>query len=173
MAGSGIDWGMGKTNIDPATGIRYGVIPANDVGEAWFDQSEPDYGEPSCPKCGSELAECDGGDYRCEHCETTIDANDSEQLYPESPLRHTYDADGYEITQGGDDTDLFITKSPFFTYATFCSPCAPGACHLRNPLRPEDAPDGNKCYCLGHDWFDGEKAPYVVFSVETGERVEK
>jgi len=24
---------------------------------------------------------------------------------------------------------------------------------------------GVKTYCLGHDWFDGDKAPYPVFTV--------
>jgi hypothetical protein len=26
-----------------------------------------------------------------------------------------------------------------------------------------------KAYCLGHDWFDDGRAPYPVYSVETGE----
>jgi hypothetical protein len=28
-----------------------------------------------------------------------------------------------------------------------------------------------KGYCFGHDWFEGGKAPYPVFSVKTGELV--
>ncbi len=49
----GIDYGNGLTNIDHSNGIRYGVIPANEVLQAWCDSSEPDYGEPHCPKCGN------------------------------------------------------------------------------------------------------------------------
>jgi len=30
----------------------------------------------------------------------------------------------------------------------------------------------NACYCFGHDWFEDGKAPYPVYSVETGELVE-
>ncbi len=29
----GIDYGMGQTNIDKANGIRFGVIPMNDLTE--------------------------------------------------------------------------------------------------------------------------------------------
>ena len=39
----GIDYGLGKTNIDPKTNIRYGVICQNDVGQAWYDSCEPVY----------------------------------------------------------------------------------------------------------------------------------
>lgn len=36
MTYSGIDYGMGQTNIDKETGIRYGVINANTLSEhAW------------------------------------------------------------------------------------------------------------------------------------------
>ena len=44
----GIDYGHGLSNVDKATGIRYGVIGQGTVGAAWYD-IEPDYGEPHCP----------------------------------------------------------------------------------------------------------------------------
>ena len=34
---AGIDYGMGQSNVDHATGIRYGVIAQNNVGQAWYD----------------------------------------------------------------------------------------------------------------------------------------
>jgi len=81
---------------------------------------------------------------------------------------HYYENDGYAL-QTDDDGDLWIIKSPYFTHAAFCSPCAPGACHLRNPLELPDP--ANKCYCLGHDWFDDGKAPYPVYSIATGKQI--
>ena len=60
--------------------------------------------------------------------------------------------------------DLWILKSPYYTFAQFCSPCAPGACHLEHPLEEKD-PD-NKCYCLHHEWFEKDKAPYPVYRIE-------
>lgn len=67
---AGIDYGLGRTNIDQATGIRYGVIPANDLGESWYESSEPDYGPPSCGKCGNEAVEIDNVPFDLDDCKT-------------------------------------------------------------------------------------------------------
>jgi len=53
----GIDYGRGETNIDKLTGIRFGVINQGEVGQAWFESAEADYGKPTCPKCGNEAIE--------------------------------------------------------------------------------------------------------------------
>ena len=164
-------------NLDAAAGIRYGVISQNDVGQAWFDGAEADYGKPHCPKCGNESQavrgeyaryqhaqhECD--DHVCHNCRYVFG---NESAFPESPLGFYVDDDGVKAT-AGEDGDIFVIKSPFYTYAQFCSPCAPGACHLANPLdRP--VPE-NKCYCFGHDWFESGLAPYPVYRVEDDQRV--
>lgn len=174
----GIDYGNGITNIDHATGIRYGVIPMHDVTQAWADSSEPEYGEPCCPKCGNEAKQSDDvpdfdeqddieidgcADYYCEHCRYAFDSQDA---FGEEPFAFNLDDGEYLCTQSADDCDIFVLKSPYFTYAQFCSPCAPGACYLRNY-----SPDGPKCYCLGPDWFDDSACPYPVYSVETGKLV--
>jgi len=179
-----IDYGLGQTNIDQATGIRYGVIPFNDLHEWAYEDFQPEYGTPSCPDCGREVSDsCYGKDYFCDHCFDVNDYRDHEseeedredhkeycfradECYPESPLYFYVDDGRYTATQGQDDCDVFITKSPYFTYAEFCSPCAPGAGYLRN-----SNPDGIKTYCFGPEWFEGEKAPYPVYSVETEELV--
>lgn len=170
---NGIDYGNGLTNRDHANGIRFGVISMHDVTQAWCDDSEPEYCDETEQMCGEcqkmhtgkvgETCECECGE------EFEFELSDFAE-----PLAHTYNAEGYEARQSQDDTDIFITKSPFFTYARFCSPCAPGACHLGSPLDVEDAlglrlnESNNKCYCFGHDWFEDGKAPYKVFSVKTG-----
>jgi uncharacterized Zn ribbon protein len=168
----GIDYGLGLSNIDNDTGIRYGVISQSKVGEAWFDSSEAQYSDVFyCPECGNELTEIateerDGNEYCCEHCNaeyTDDDINDFEI----DPIGFVYNADGYICEQYADDTDIFIIKSPYFTYCQFCSPCAPGAGYLMNTVE-----NGVKAYCLGHDWFEDNKAPYPVYSVETGELIE-
>lgn len=93
---AGIDYGRGQTNIDHATGMRYGVLPAHDVGERWYEASEAQYPE-----------DCDcGEDCYCE------------------PIAHTYEDAEYAITQGGDDSDLFVLRSPYYT---FCARSAPMA----------------------------------------------
>jgi hypothetical protein len=171
----GIDYGLGSVNIDKETGIRYGVISANDVPD-WYDEAEPDYGDPHCPKCGGELAEFDDevhddfppesagscADFACETCNHYVDSG---RAQPDEPHGYVLDNGEYQASSDGDG-DIFIVKSPYFTRAEFCSPCAPGACYLTNPDE-----DGERAYCFGIDWFEDGKAPYPVYSVATGELV--
>lgn len=175
----GIDYGNGTTNIDHAAGIRYGVIPANSVAY-WYESSEPNYGEPHCPKCGnpvetfndethSEFESLNShscADYACESCGVYLDSSDA---YGEEPLSWSINDGEIIATQAGDDHDIFVIKSPFYTFAPFCSPCAPGACYLLNGSTESDA----KAYCFPVDWFDDsiEPCPYPVYRVDTDECV--
>jgi hypothetical protein len=183
----GIDYGLGQTNIDKETGIRFGVIHANEVCQAWSDSSESEYGEPSCPKCGNEAVASDApipedeiqeegdedkardelgykslhgvcGDYACDSCRILFDGDEA---YGCESIAFNLDDGEYKATQGGDDCDIFILKSPYYTRAEFCSPCAPGACYLVNHTA-----DGERAYCFGHDWFEDGVAPYPVFRVD-------
>ena len=99
--------------------------------------------------------------------------------YDSGEIDPLYEHDGYKITKCL-DCDLMILKSPFYTYAQYCSPCVPGAGNLNHPF---DGPIENWCkaaeeagfpkvFCLGHDWFDDNTAPYPVFSVATNEQVQ-
>ncbi len=160
----GIDDGMGVINRS-ANGIRYGVIPQNDVLRAWADSSEPFY-IYTCPYCGVELKRGNEA-RRCPACYKSIDPDCDFDLI--EPISFILD-DGEYLAESDDTSDIFITKAPYYTYAQFCSPCAPGACYLANPLDEPD-PD-NKCYCFGHDWFDEGKAPYTVYDMKTGKVVE-
>jgi hypothetical protein len=175
VSGAGIDYGLGRTNIDTETGIRYGVISQHSVGQAWYDEAEADYGSPTCPACGTDAVEYDvekhgeyekgdGGctDYACTHCEATIDSSNA---FGDEPTGWYVDSDGYKLTDCL-DSDIMIIKSPFYTFAMFCSPCVPGAGNLDSP-----AEDGAKTFCLGHEWFEDGKAPYSVYSVETNKLV--
>ena len=156
----GIDYGLGQSNIDKDTSIRFGVIPAHEA-PYWYEGSEPIY-LYACPQCGVEALECPDA---CESC--GYEFNDDFDML--EPFCFEYTGDGYRCFQSSDESDIFIEKSEYYTYAELCSPCAPGACYLLNPLTDPD-PD-NKCYCFGHDWFDDEKAPYPVYSVKTDEIV--
>jgi hypothetical protein len=167
-----------NVNKNTETGIRFGVLPQNEVLQAWADSSEGFYGKPHCPNCGNEAVACDQDkhgeyasqphecdDFACEACERNFG---SESAFPDSPISFSYEQDGY-TSECGEDGDIFILRSPYFTYAQFCSPCAPGACYLLNALESHDA--DNKAYCFGHDWFEDGQAPYPVYSVATGELV--
>lgn len=140
----GIDYGMGQSNIDPETQIRYGVISVNSVLQAWCDTSEPNY--------------------PCDDCETPEDERDD----CECDATSWYIDDGeYQAETCFDGMEIMIVKAPYFMKGNYCSPCAPGAVSI-------DAGDGddNKAYCLGHDWFEEGKAPYTVYSVATGKVVD-
>jgi hypothetical protein len=167
----GIDYGMGQTNVDKENGIRYGVIHQNEVLQAWADRSKPYYGKRTelvqC-ECGNECslpdgAESDGAEWgdtiECPLCENDVEI----ELYDYcEPASFYVNGQGYQA-ESGSYGDIFITKSPYYTRARFCSPCAPGACCLADPCD-----DGEKAYCFGHDWFyDTEtgKAPYPVYRV--------
>jgi hypothetical protein len=155
----GIDYGRGKTNIDLATGIRFGVISQNEVLQAWADSSEPHY-RKGCGFCGEDLGEeVEEGD-SCPGC-----GKELQDLYAEEASFFFLNDSEYEAVQG-DDGDIFIERSPYYSRAAFCSPCAPGAGYVMNTVE-----DGIKAYCFGHDFFDNEKAPYPVYSVESGELV--
>lgn len=174
---AGIDYsGFSGANRNKETGIRFGVIPHHHVGQAWYDESEPDYGNPEefqCPDCG-ELSRIEpkepavewGDSVECPHCG---EKNECELPDMAEPLAFKVQTETEVLRQSGDNADIFILKSPFYTYAQFCSPCAPGACYLLNWL--ESPVENNKCYCLGHDWFESGRAPYPVYSVETGKLV--
>jgi len=176
---AGIDYSMGRANVDAKAGIHYGVISQHAVGEHWYDSAEPDYGKPTCPECGSEVTDtlpdnwkelnleshsphgCD--DYVCLACKLLLD---SSEVTGEEPIGWSFEDGEYTLTDCL-DSDVFVLKSPYFTFAQFCSPCVPGAGNLESPCD-----DGPKTYCLGHDWFEDGRAPYTVFSVATGEQVQ-
>jgi len=174
MSYIGIDYGAGRTNIDSESGIRFGVISQHTVGQSWYDDSEPDYGAPSCPKCGGAAVEYDSEqhhdfeqmrgcrDYACVACVETFD---SDEAFPQEALGYSYDGEGYKLVNCL-DSDIMILKSPYYTFAQFCSPCVPGAGNLDSAM-----PDGVKTYCLGHEWFESTAAPYPVYRVADDQEV--
>ncbi len=159
----GIDYsGTGATcNRDLTTGIRYGIIPLHGLNEFAYDSFEPEY-DACCPSCGREI-DTDDIPCFCPECEEDIDEDNA---YADEPSRITLDEPGYEGMLDSSN-DVWVFRSPYFTRAAFCSPCAPGACYLTSPCV-----DGERAYCLGPEWFDEDNpAPYPIYSVETGELV--
>ncbi len=181
----GVDYSGGTANVDRTTGIHYGVIHMNDLSLWAWEEFEADYGNPHCPKCGNDVEEytseyvdqliTDGvivsedelsdytsgscADYICESCGLILG---SDHVYGDEPNGWLLDDGGYKawIDQYN---DVMITRSPYYTHAQFCSPCAPGAGHLAHPTA-----NGPKTYCFGPEWFEGDKCPYDLYSVATG-----
>jgi hypothetical protein len=82
----GYDYGLGVTNVDVKTNIRYGVIPVDEILQTWSDSEESVYSE------GSE-----------------------EDFDFAEPLGWEYSGDGYIAHQSHDGSDVFILLSPYYT----------------------------------------------------------
>lgn len=156
----------GITNVDLKTGIHYGVINQRHVLQAWVDSSKPNYGTPCealCPECGvnrNTPGDTKWGDeMTCPNCETKFDLEIPDMMEPYS----FFVDDGEYTAECGEDGDIFITKSPYYTRCRYCSPCAPGAGYLMNPDKL-----GIKAYCFGPNWFEDGKTPYTVYLVKRG-----
>lgn len=179
----GIDYaGPGSpTNRNLETGIRYGVISCNSVGQSLYDAQEMDYGPPHCPECGTELKE-DEMDDECPHCDEEFNTED---YYPDEACGWHIE-DGEYVVVDCLTNDAMVIKSPFYTYAQFCSLCVPGAGNLDRPLmkfeggeielkafgdlhrRAAEQAGFPKTYCLGWDWFDEDNpCPYpAIYRVD-------
>jgi hypothetical protein len=176
MSNAGIDYGMGRSNVNRETGIHYGVISQNSVNLDVLSDVQmegADYGKPTCPECGAEIGHSsdvepdaewnDGKDYACATCK---ECYWSDSVFSEEMLGWSHESDGYKLTDCL-DTDVFVLESPYFTHAQFCSPCVPGAGNLDNPCE-----DGPKTYCLGPEWFDEHSPmPYRCYRVSDGTEV--
>jgi hypothetical protein len=173
----GIDYGLGQTNMDEVTGIRFGVISQYAILQAWTDSSEPYWGEPHCPKCGNKAENIDDRkddeegweeakyefvEYMCRGCKYVFGGYSA---YGDEPIGFFLD-DGEYLATDCLDNDVMVFRSPYYTRSQFCSPCVPGAGNLDCPCN-----EGEKTFCFGHDWFEDGVAPYPVYDVTTGKVV--
>lgn len=170
MAYSGIDYGMGQTNIDHETGIRYGVLSGHALAShAWdtiySEATDLDYAE-AVENAKRELAhaiksvleEYSANFNATELASDIIDDLDFNLESGGDSRRFLYDKER-ETFNVLSDGDVMVTNSEYYTWCAFCSPCAPGAGYLGS--------DGNvKTYCLGPQWFNGDNPmPYVCYRV--------
>lgn len=177
----GIDYGLGLTNIDTKTGIRYGVISQHSLASWFYDEWEAEYGDPTCPKCGETIGSSDGApdcpeleedwftgkDYVCFTCKACYW---SDSVFGDDPIGHKLKNDEYHAVDCL-YSDVMILRSPYYTYAPFCSPCVPGAGNLDDSDPDTNEETGVKTFCFSHDLFEDRRAPYRVFRVEDGTEV--
>jgi hypothetical protein len=186
----GIDYGRGLANIDSATGIRYGVISQNSVSADAVDEIL-DYGTDVAWEAALKDVINEARDRAVVEGEDPDYVDEDEirdrlgDTWETNFANYEYDSGGYRVT-GCLDNDLFVLRSPFFTFAQFCSPCVPGAGNLDTPfmglavphydapgwaedfIREAEANGFPRVFALGHNWFEDQKVPYVLFSVATG-----
>jgi len=172
----GIDYSLGQANRDGE--FHFGVIPTNDfIADEIYDNGDDEDFQNFKDQATKELTDAVEGalkDYLFKSAvksvvEAAVDELDEHigDAYQggDGCTRMSYEDGGYHLRTDSDG-DCWVLKSPYYTNAQYCNPCAPGAGYLRRPC-----PDGPKTYCLGHDWFEGGVAPYPVFSVEDGSEV--
>jgi ribosomal protein L37AE/L43A len=145
-----------SVNMNPRTGIHFGVISQHKILQAWADSSEALY-VYYCPKCSTILKRKSEAKI-CSRCRYKIQEHDFDMMEPS--IFH-YSKEGYWMEQRFDDPDIFVIRSPYYTKCRLCSPCAPNAGDLS---APDDL--GVRTYCLAKDWFDENKAPYHIYSVK-------
>lgn len=163
---AGLDYSLGKSNIDNATGIRYGCISQNSLHEyaheeivnhgrdLTFEQYQEDAKEKLRSALSDYFSDSKWGNETQSKLDSAVeDAYDAvsdglNDNYQPDATQYLYEKDGYTI-QTCLDNDLIVTKSEFYTHAQFCSPCVPGAGNLDT-----FCPTGPKTFCLGHDWFE-------------------
>ena len=114
-------------NVDPNTGIHYGVIPVTEFNpEIFYEECVPVY--------------------RCETCEHY----DSESLC-ENIVCENYDnvvmADGMELRLD-ERNDVWVFKSNYTTLCAPCSPCAPNAGYITDQVD-----NGLETYAPNPDWL--------------------
>jgi len=154
-------------NIDKTTNIRYGVIHQNDV-PFWCELSEPFYHKTEAEK---ELEKIESLEDITEEQELRSKIL-REQIEEENqfiePSSFIIDNSDYQA-ECVDNVDIFIMKSRFYTYAKFCSPCAPGACYLKDYTPVDEVTrDMDKCYCFGLEMFDDTfPCPYPIWEIAT------
>lgn len=173
---SGRQGAIDNVNRDPETGIRFGIISQHALSGEAIEDFEDVY-VARCPHCGEEIPDDTHFENKkqrrpggaivnvyaadCPSCGKLIR---EEEQYGDEPDARVVD-DGAYKAHIDSDGDVWFEKSPFYTHAAFCSPCAPGACHLNSPCD-----DGERTFCPGHDWFE-DGAPFPIYKVENDERV--
>lgn len=149
---------MMPPNINPNTGIRYGVISSNGLDpeifqDLWDSASDPQITEnPSeeyrCPP--GECDECDNPEGNgWEQCEHAMDRFLSDDMidWPNTPREGNSDGVHYTIDEFGGGYLVWICMSPHIADYPQCSPCVPGAGDLDG-----ERGGGVQCYDVPDDW---------------------
>lgn len=191
----GIDWGMGQVNIDKETGIRYGIISANDVnpdaldvGGAYWEDSTYNAAYTACVEeiqdilslarvdMGSALRriERDFGDRAARMLREAIAEGGGLDEYDISDIA-SKEMEMWEAPYGSEygynDGEYVLHLDTDNDIWVFKSPYMTQGSYC-SPCAPGavtlgSAGEDNWAYALGPDWFDEENPmPYEVVAVK-------
>jgi hypothetical protein len=140
------------------------VITADDVSK--YQDEDTDEDAPSDWPNYNTWRKYPASDYACVTCRHMLD---SDEVYGDEPAGYRLTDSDYDASDCL-DSDVIITSSPFYTFGPFCSPCVPGAVNL-DSATGDDYETPVRAYCFGHEWFEGNRAPYRVFRVSDNTEV--
>jgi hypothetical protein len=167
-------------NYDEKTGIHYGVISPHSISGFALDDlytkgTDPYYESGKKEITDKIRAVLDEYGFSIGQIDEVLDP--VIDIYNE-----TYQSDGsgimdysdkdYDLHISGDNFGIFVMRSPYYTFCRQCSPCAPNAGDLDNPVyltekeREDNVKDYGKTYCLPDDFFEDNKAPYEYYRVD-------
>ena len=176
-------------NYDEKTGIHYGVISPNSICQETLselcDKSVDTIYEESKEDFTNQIENIlnDNGFSIGQIDEVLTPAIDCfNENYNNDNHGYEYEDKEYILHISDDNFGIFVIKSPYYTYTKQCSPCAPGAGDLDNPViqerlgeMPNDIFMHNtvKAYCLPREFFDSEysKIPYRYYNVSDDKEV--
>lgn len=176
---------MTKPNIDPETGIAFGVIPAAKLPELYDDITDKGENDTlndaiadavdgivrACdnfvPHCGLDGLRDAAADFITDNCTFEIDDGDCHWTW-EDHEGTVYETD---VRIGG-SAHIWVRKSRWVTETRPCSPCCPNAGDLGSPV---DEGEGFTCYCPPPGYYVEASCldivPLVVYKMTRDGRV--
>ena len=128
---------MALSNVNPDTGIRYGIVSLNSLADWVFDEFLTGGTNLSYEAALAEW-ELEGNDRDVDEFDYEGDEDTFELLTP----------DGLKLglsTLGG-AYNVWVYESPYVVNHGLCSPCVPNCGNI-------DTPGDFECYTLPADWF--------------------
>jgi len=163
-------------NMDPKTGIHYGVISERSTSmermDHWYDhdacyeESEQEFTQKL-----NEFFDLIG--YIPEKQKNDLE-DELTQLWNDNceiqDPEWYYNDEGYSAQYSPSLVCWIITTSPYYAYVkSLCSPCVMNAGDLDSG--PAQKKSGYKTYCLPKEFFEDDKAPYTYYEVATDKKV--
>jgi hypothetical protein len=156
-------------NVDPETGISYGVISLNSIDSYTLEDIYQN-GEDLSYKAAREEAEKefsmlkynpDGTPLDDDYLESAMQEWD--EAYQNDNDAYLYTSEGITVQTSGDGSTLWVFKSPYTRLVSQCSPCVPNAGDLNTETakwNSQGAPVN--AYDLPQTWLrnDSEDGPW-------------
>lgn len=178
------------SNYDEKTGIHYGVISPNSISSEVLqdlcfgaNSTDPHYESGKTELIDDLKQFCEDHYLNFDHIDPDQFIDQFNDHYENSDGQYDYEDSEYTLHISGDNFGIFVIRSLYYTFTKQCSPCAPGAGDLDNPISLQEYEKGDhnafmygtvKAYCLPREFFD-EYSPiqYRYYNVSDDKEVLK